>query len=343
MYLGLLLALVGALTIGLSVASSSGWLFLVGQTIFGLGIGACQQLRLAAADMFPPARRAEGLGYVLMGSLVGAVFGPVLIGVSQANAARFGLDPMALAWLLVPFIILPGLALVVQVRPDPREIAAHLDRYYPDQAPAPPPVRGAAGEVNIWTFLRHYPKRTAFAANTAVYANMTTMMAMTGLALDHHGHDLTAISIAVSTHAVGMFGLSLPLGRLADTIGRRNVLLWGLVAAATGSLLISLSAIYAVVTLGTFLVGLGWSCGNVAGTALIADTTTPLLRGRAVGTNDTIGGLASILLPVLAGPLVAVAGLESLAILSLAILVVPIMLLIRLVETSPGQYADQPG
>ena len=39
--------------------------------VFGMGMNTAQQLRVAAADMYPPSRRAEGLGYVLTGSLVG--------------------------------------------------------------------------------------------------------------------------------------------------------------------------------------------------------------------------------------------------------------------------------
>ena len=61
-------------------------MFVLGMLIFGLGVGAGQQLRLAAADLFPPSRRAEGLGYVLTGSLAGALGGPVLI--SAAESAR---------------------------------------------------------------------------------------------------------------------------------------------------------------------------------------------------------------------------------------------------------------
>src|SRR5215510_1356756 len=69
--LGLLLSLVGALAIGWSMAVASFPSFLLGLVLFGLGVGAGQQLRVAATDMYPPNRRAEGLGCVLMGSLVG--------------------------------------------------------------------------------------------------------------------------------------------------------------------------------------------------------------------------------------------------------------------------------
>jgi MFS family permease len=341
LFLGLGISMVGSVVVGLGMMHESVGLFFLGLVIVGVGVGAVQQLRLAAADMYPPSRRAEGLGYVLTGSLIGAFGGPLLISIAQAAGPSLGLAPEALAWLLVPLILLPTAGLVFLVRPDPRDIAAHLERYYPGYRP---PERaqtatGAPPPLSVRECLRDYPKQVAFVTSFALFGNMSMMMAMNAVALAHHGHGLPAISLSVALHIIGMFGLSLPLGRLADAVGRRIVMLLGLGLAGIGGLLVPTSPDYWVVTLGTFLVGLGWSCSNVAGVALLADTTPPLARGRVIGLNDTIAGAASISLPVLAGPLVEVAGLSSLAVVSAALMVAPLILLLRLREPSPGRYA----
>ncbi len=342
LFLGLGLSMIGSLTVGLAMMRESAGLFLLGLVAFGVGVGAVQQLRLAAADMYPPSRRAEGLGYVLTGSLIGAFGGPLLISTAQATAPGLGLAPEALAWLLVPLVLLPTAGLVFLVRPDPREIATHLEQYYPGYR-TPERVQATAGPpppVSIRESLREYPKQVAFVTSFALFGNMSMMMAMNAVALAHHGHGLPAISLSVALHIVGMFGFSLPLGRLADVIGRRNVMLLGLVAAGFGGALVPTSPDYWVVTTGTFLVGLGWSCGNVAVVALLADTTPPLARGRAIGLNDTCSGAASITLPLLAGPLVELAGLPTLAGVSAALMIVPLVLLLRLREPAPGRYAE---
>src|SRR5262249_23046838 len=116
---GLVLGLAGALITGLSVLFGSFALFLVGILVFGAGVSAGYQLRAAAADMYPPSQRAQGLGYVLSGSLVGALGGPVLITAAHAWSDNLGLDPLALTWILVPAVIVPGIGLVLAVRPDP--------------------------------------------------------------------------------------------------------------------------------------------------------------------------------------------------------------------------------
>ncbi|HLH26541.1 MAG TPA: MFS transporter [Chloroflexota bacterium] len=341
LFVGLVFSMIGSTIVGLGMTRESPALFFAGLVVFGIGVGAVQQLRIAAADMYPPSRRAEGLGYVLTGSLIGAFGGPALISAAQASAPSLQLAPEALAWFLVPLVLVPTAVLVFLVRPDPREIAAHLERYYPGYRPPERAPGGAvaAPRVKVREYFAHYPRRVAFVTSFALFGNMSMMMAMNAVALAHHGHGLPAISLSVAIHIIGMYGFSLPLGRLADAVGRRNVMLLGLVAAATGGTLVPTAAEYWIVTAGTFLVGFGWSCGNVAIVALIADTTPPLARGRAVGVNDMIAGSASISLPVLAGPLVELAGLPSLAVVSALLMVGPLLLLLRLREPSPGHYA----
>jgi MFS family permease len=169
---------------------------------------------------------------------------------------------------------------------------------------------------------------------------MTMMMAMTSLALDHHGYSLSFISVSVSLHVIGMFGFSIPLGRLSDRLGRRNMMLVGTGVSALGSILVPTSPEYIVITSGTFLVGLGWSCINVASSALITEVVTPAERGRAIGFSDTISQSASIIMPLAGGPLVEWAGLPALAIVAIVVLAVPVVMLSRLRETAPGEYAQ---
>jgi MFS family permease len=337
--LGLWLTLVGTLVIGAAIMLGSFPLVVGGLVIFGLGVGAGQQLRLAAADMFVPARRGEGLGYVLTGSLIGAVAAPVLIWGGEALASVTNQDRLSMVWFLLPIIIVPSMLLVLLVRPDPKTIAQNLEAYYPGYVE--PESTGTAvaegGSLGVW--LRHFPLATAFANSFAALGTMSMMMAMTSLALDHHGYGLPLISVSVSLHVVGMFGFSLPFGRLSDRYGRRNVMLVGNVIIAIGSIFVGTSADYLLITVGTFLVGVGWSCVNVASSALITEVIGPAERGRAIGLSDTISQASTILLPLAGGPLVEWAGLPILAVVSIAVLAGPVIMLSRLREPSPGQYA----
>ncbi len=340
MTMGMVLSLTGSIIIGLAMTWTSFPIFVLGMLAFGLGVGAAQQLRLAAADLYPRSRRAEGLGYVLTGSLVGALGGPILISVAQGAAPGWGLDPTALAWLLVPVLLIPSMGLVWLIRPDPREIAANIRDYFPDEEQESERDDSAPLKSGIRAWLGHYPMRVAFTSSFAAQGVMTMMMAMTPLALAHHGHELPMISLAVALHVFGMFGLSLPIGRLTDRIGRRSVLQLGVILSAFGSVMVVVTEAYWLMTLGIILVGIGWSCSNVAGSALIADLTDPRERGRALGTNDMLSGAGSIALPLLGGPLVALAGLPALALIACGILAIPMVMLIRLGDTRAMQSAQ---
>ncbi len=171
--LGLVLRLLGSVGVGLAMVLTSFPLFIAGLLVFGLVVGADQQLRTAAADMYLPERRAEGLGYVLTGSLLGALGGPVLVGAAQTGAGAVGLDPSALAWLLVPVVVVPSMALVFLIQPDPKTTAANLTRFYPGYRPPSPDQQHLvlAHGTGLRAWLVHHPLCVGFLAMFAAHAN----------------------------------------------------------------------------------------------------------------------------------------------------------------------------
>lgn len=339
--LGLALSLFGAIVMGASIIRSSFPLYLLGILLFGIGGGTSQQQRrLSAADMYPPARRGEGLGFVLTGSLIGALGGPAIIELSGTLVRSVNLSQIATAWLIVPFAIAPSIALILLIHPDPRDIAMHLERFYPGYSPVE--SSGATIDesepVTIGTFLRSYPQLVAFVCMFVLYANMSMMMSLAPLQMSDQGMPLAEISLTVAAHVVGMFGFSIPIGRLVDQIGRRPIILLGIFISTVGTMFSAMSNSYALIMAGLFLVGVGWSCGNVSTAALIADTTTPAVRGRAMGANITFGSAASVLAPVVGGVLLEQFGGVSLVVVSVILMIAPIVLLLRLREKMPGQY-----
>ena len=67
------------------------------------------------------------------------------------------------------------------------------------------------------------------------------------------------------------------------------------------------------------LVGVGWSCVNVASSALITEIVAPAERGRAIGFTDTISQASTIILPLSGGTIAAHLGLPALAVVALAV------------------------
>ena len=269
--LGLMLAMAGALALWLSMSTASIALLMAGLTVFGMGMSAAQQMRVAATDMFPASMRAQALGYVALGSLVGLMVMPVLVNAGEMLAQRGGGDPLGLPWLLLPVLILPGMAIIALVRPDPRDIGTNLAAYFPGHVPARRLPGTPVAPFSARDLLRDAPMRLAIVANCAAQGNMAIVMVLTSLVLSHHGHSLTAIAVSHMLHSMGMFAFTVPLGKLADRFGREPLMYPGVATTLVGALLVTYGESFFSITLGTFLVGLGWAAANVAATALVAD------------------------------------------------------------------------
>lgn len=321
---GLLLGLIGSLVMGVSMGMKSFAVLVAGMLVFGMGMNAAQQLRVAATDMFPPRMRAQALGYVLMGSLVGVVLSPLMIHVGEVLAANQGKDPLGMPWLLLPLLIVPGMIAIWMVRPDPKEIGMNLQRYYPDYTPPARPTAARNTSFSATELLGNVPIRLAIVANAAAQGNMSIVMVLTALVLDHHGHSLTAIAVAMALHSAGMFAFSIPIGRMADRIGRGRVMYPGVAITLFGAGLVAFTVPYWSVTLGTFLVGLGWSAANIGATAAIADHVETEERGRAIGVNDSFAGAMSVLMALVTGPLIFWFGLSIAGLTAILVAVVPL-------------------
>jgi MFS family permease len=340
-FIGLTLALVGAMLVALAMNIRSFPLLVIAMLVFGMGVQASQQMRVAATDMFPPHMRAQALGYVALGSLAGLVVTPIVVSLSETVAHTTGRDPLALPWLVVPVLIISGMAIVSFVRPDPKRIGQELGKYYPGYAPPPRPQRAQTAKFSAVSLLRNAPIRLAIAANSAGQGNMSIVMVLTSLVLAHHGHSLGAIAFSHMFHSAGMFAFTIPLGKLADRFGREPVMYGGVGTALVGALLVAFTSAFATVTLGTFLVGLGWAAANVAATAFIADHYDTAERGRAIGVNDSFAGGMTIATALVTGPLVQWAGLPAAGLTAAVVALVPLVMLAvhRMNKSKPREFA----
>lgn len=343
LYLGLALALVGSTLIGSFMQAGSFPGLILGMVVFALGMNGVQQLRLAAAEMYPPGRRAVVLGIMLTGSLVGVVLAPSIIGSAYALAPALGMSGLALPWFFFPALIVPAAVMVTRVRPDPRDIAADLGRYYPGYLPPASEAAASTVTFGLREFFAHPHRRVAAVTMLFSQAAMQMAMVTVPLQLTHHGYELPAVALSTSIHVAGMYGPSLPMGRLVDRMGRGPLLVAGAIVEAVGAGIATFTQDHASITLGIFLVGVGWCAANVSSTAMVIDSTPTSARGRGVGLLDSFTA-AGVLLPLSVGVLVEVWGLQVAGMLAMFIVVLPLFLRRLLVDGSlvPWPVAREP-
>jgi DHA1 family tetracycline resistance protein-like MFS transporter len=119
------------------------------------------------------------------------------------------------------------------------------------------------------------------------------------------------LGAALAAYAVPIVVLSLPLGRAADSVGRRTFLIAGLVLTAAGSALIAASDSIAVLMGGRAVQGIGSAASWIAALALVSDLAAPGRRGEAIGVALAATGAGSIAGPALGGVAADVLSFEA--------------------------------
>ena len=303
---------IGCAVVGLGCRTSSAVLVSLGLALIG-GAGAIVQLsRAAAAEMFPPERRARGISLVLFGAVTGAIWGPVLFGPLFGSKS---LTPHELAWpwlLGVPFMV-AGLGVVSLVRPDPKEIAATY-----------PLEHGDTGEPeSLWVVLRRPGVPSAMLGVVASFAVMAGVMNLAGYVAVGRGHRAGDVYTMISIHIVGMYGLILVVGSLIDRFGRHRALVGGLVLMTLSNLALVWWGSVGGMSLAMLGLGLGWNFSYVAATTELVALTTPSERGRLFGFTDLCASLVAAALALLGGLVYSASGVEALALAAAGIAALP--------------------
>ena len=278
-------------------AVPSAVLVAVGLSVLG-GAGAVIQLtRAAAAEMFPPERRARGMSLVLFGAVSGAVWGPVIFGPLFAHRP---IDAHGLVgpWLLgIPFMA-AGLAITWFVRPDPRDIAAS----YPTDRVEP------AIAVPLRSILRRPGVPAAVLAVVASFAVMASVMNLAGYVAVGRGHHQGDVFTMISVHILGMYGLILVVGDLVDRVGHRRCLVGGLALMALSNVALGWLNGVAGMSIALLGLGLGWNFSYIAATTELVSLSSSWERGRLVGFTDLVASFTAAGLALLGGVAYSVSG-----------------------------------
>jgi MFS family permease len=294
---GFVLGIGGPIVTAAGCALESGVLVFLGLALCGAAQSIVLLSRAAAAEMFPPERRARGMSIVLFGVVSGAIWGPLVFGPMFAGRSLTPHD-LVVPWLAAGLFTFAGLAISFGVRPDPKELSQAQDPPGESEAPAAP----------LREILRRPGVATAMVAAVGSFAVMVGVMNLAGYVAVGHHHAQGSIFTIISLHIVGMYGLVLIAGDVIDRIGRRTSMVGGLcVMAVSNAGLVWLDSI-AGMSLSLFGLGLGWCLAYVAATTELVDLAGASERGRLIGTTDLLSSVSGALLALGGGVVYTGAG-----------------------------------
>jgi predicted MFS family arabinose efflux permease len=299
----------------------------MGLFLFGAASSSGLQARYAAADLAEPEHRGRALSLVVWATTVGSVLGPNLAQPGNALGAALGLPDLGGAFVLsIGAFALVALGALLLLRPDPLLLARRLSV---GASPAGPPPNTGAGTAlrAVWA---SPGGRLGITAVVVSHAVMVGLMVMTPVHMGTghgaaEGTTLRIIGLVISVHVAGMYLFSPAVGWLADRAGRSTTVAVGGGLLLGAGLVAGTAPPGAAVQLGIglFLLGLGWSCGLVAGSILVTESVAADLRPTAQGATDLLMGLGAALAGAIGGPLMALGGFGLVAVVS-SVLVLPL-------------------
>jgi len=296
---GYLAGVIGSILAILGGANSSAPLMLLGTFFVGAASAAGYQARFAAVDLATNETRAKQLSFVVWGLTVGAVAGPNLMEPAGNLAANLGLPRLTGPYLISATTLALG-TLVIQIflRPDPfltaqaQAISSNVKRE---------PVRVALGHIRE-------NSRALFAILSIAVGHvaMVSIMVMTPVHMAHVDVTLTVIGLVISVHVLGMYAFSPLVGALSDRIGRIRTIQVGILTLLASSLISGLAAADDALTLGVglFLLGLGWSCTLIAGSAFLTESIEVQFKTSAQGASDLVMNLSGAAGGAIAGVII---------------------------------------
>ncbi|PHM20271.1 MAG: MFS transporter [Curvibacter sp. PD_MW3] len=154
------------------------------------------------------------------------------------------------------------------------------------------------------------------------------------------GDDPARVGLAMGIYGLTQGLLQLPFGMASDRLGRKRVIVAGLLLFAAGSVVAALADTLLGLTLGRALQGAG--AVSAAVTALLADQTRDEVRTKAMALVGASIGLMFALSLLLAPLLVSWVGLSGLFTLTAALALGGVAVVIWLVPPEPQQHKDMP-
>ena len=333
--LGAALAITGATLIITAASLKLFPLLLIALFLMGAGSAAGLQARFAATYIPVEKKVGKDLSLVVWATTIGAVTGPNLFGPGEVVGQWLGLPELTGPFVFT--IIAQMLATTVfwfGLRPDPLLVAKQIDAQNVK-------VRPKLSLASAFGTLAKFPVASYAIVSIALqHMTMVAVMSMTPVHVTSHGGSLVFVGFVISLHILGMYAFAPLFGILSDKIGPTRTILAGQTIFVAALLIAGLGSEQEhLVTIGLFLLGLGWSAATVAGSALLVVSVPTDQKTNVQGLSDSIQNLAGATGGAVAGSIVALSlftGLNIAALVPVAVVMI-FSFVIRSAKTKSAQ------
>ena len=316
---GALLGVLGGLVAASGIFVRSFFVLLFGLFLIGTYQAFTLFYRFAASEVADDAFRPRAISLVLTGGVAAALLGPALAGLGSLLLDR----AYAGSFLILAATSLAAAGVLLGLRvPIPKAQISQTQ---------PRPLLVIMRQPTFAVAL--------FGAATGGGVMVLAMTAMP-LAMAQHHHGLSATTVVMQMHVLGMFLPSFFTGSLITRFGVRRIMISGaLLLAAHVAMSLSGTGFVSFAS-ALALLGVGWNFLYVGGTTLLTDAYLPAERGRAQAANDLLIFVVGLASSLTAGVLLQTAGWKLMNVYLLpwlAAAIVAVLWLGRMRRPAPAQ------
>jgi MFS family permease len=284
---GALLGVFGGLVAASGVFFRSFFVLLLGLFLIGTYQASTLFYRFAASEVSDDAFRPRAISLVLTGGVAAALLGPSLAGLGALLLDRAYVG----SFLILAAVSLAAAGVLLGLR-----------------VPMPEAQISQSQPRPLLTIMRQPTFAVAlFGAATGGGVMVLAMTAMP-LAMAQHHHGLSATTVVMQMHVLGMFLPSFFTGSLIARFGVLRVMIAGAILLSTHVALSLGGTSFVSFASALALLGVGWNFLYVGGTTLLTDAYLPAERGRAQAANDLVIFVVGLASSLTAGVLLQIAG-----------------------------------
>ncbi|MFT5530998.1 MAG: MFS family permease [Candidatus Poriferisodalaceae bacterium] len=148
------------------------------------------------------------------------------------------------------------------------------------------------------------------------------------------GVSLRTVTWVVIVEALVISSLMLPMGRVADAIGRKRIHLWGLAIFGVGAVFVGLAPTFPILIAARVVMATGNAMGQSVGTAMVVAVFPPEERGKAIGSQTTAVSIGGASGPILGGLLLEVVSWQTIFLMLLLPVAVAFVASYRVLDES---------
>ncbi|MGQ0463733.1 MAG: MFS transporter [Sporichthyaceae bacterium] len=262
----------------------------------------------------PAHQRGRATGMFSGGFLIGGVSGPFLGGVFGSISLR------------LPFFIYAATLVVAGVIG-----MVYLARAEVGEGPA----TGSTATTTLREALSHKAYQAALAANVGtgwvIFGIRSSLVPLFVVEVLHRGPFWTGVGLLVGSIAQAV--LIYPVGRIADTVGRRPLIIAGTSGGVVGSLLLAFAENEAGFLASMVAFGVAAACLSVGPAAVVGDVVTGR-GGTVVATYGMAADVGAVVGPLLAGFLAEQHSYEAAFLSTAVVAALGLAMAVRMPETA---------